>query len=77
VSAISGKQMTIAKQPNPAAAFVLREAAAAGLKIGTDGTELVLVAPLSMPRESRLCFEQALFEHQRDVIALIMAENAR
>ena len=31
------------------AQFILREAAAAGLKIGTDGTELVMVAPLKMP----------------------------
>ena len=58
------------------AQFILREAAAAGLKIGTDGTELVMVAPLKMPWDCRRSFERAIEAHQAEIIALIMAENS-
>ena len=59
------------------AQFILREAAAAGIKVGTDGTELVMVAPLKMPWEFRRSFERAIEAHQTEIIALIMAENSR
>jgi hypothetical protein len=59
------------------AQFILREAAAAGLKIGTDGTEVIMVAPLRMAWECRRSFERAIEAHQAEIIALIMAENSR
>jgi hypothetical protein len=57
------------------ATFILREAAAAGIKVGTDGTEVVMIAPLKMPHEFRRSFERAIETHQQEIIALIMAEH--
>lgn len=58
------------------AQFILREAAAAGIKVGTDGTEVIMVAPLKMPWEFRRSFERAIEAHQAEIITLIMAEHS-
>ena len=58
-------------------AFILKEAAAAGIKVGTDGSELIFYAPRGMPRESRRSFQDAIFKHYDEIIALILAENGR
>jgi hypothetical protein len=57
------------------AQFVLKAAADAGIKIGTDGTDLILAIPPRLPSEVRRSFEQAIAQHEREIIALILAEN--
>jgi hypothetical protein len=59
-----------------AARFILDEAAKLGMNIGTDGDELVILAPLRVPYPSRRSFEIALEEYRAEVIAYIVAENA-
>jgi hypothetical protein len=56
------------------AAFVLATARAAGMMIGTDGDDLLVCSPLSMPRDVREAFHRALCAHQGEIIALIMRE---
>jgi hypothetical protein len=56
-----------------AALFVLREALALGIRVGTDGDDdLLLLAPLRIPRESRRTFEHALEHYRAEVISIIM-----
>jgi hypothetical protein len=57
------------------AAFILAEAAKLDLRVGTDGTELLLVAPLRIPFASRRTFEIALENYRAEIIAQIIAEN--
>jgi hypothetical protein len=56
-----------------AAEFILREALAAGIRVGTDGKEVVMMAPLKIPIASRRTFETAILAHQDEIITLIMA----
>jgi hypothetical protein len=56
-----------------AAKFILAEARAAGIRVGTDGTEVVLRIPFA----SRRTFEIAVDEHRTEIIEIIMAENAK
>ena len=58
-----------------AARFILAEATALGMSVGTNGVELLLSAPLRVPRESRRTFEIALHEYRAEVIGIIMAEG--
>jgi len=58
------------------AVFVLREAQALGIAVGTDGTELVMLAPMRVPREVRRQFERALDKYAAEIIAVIQRENA-
>ena len=58
------------------AEFILREALAAGIRIGTDGTEVVMLAPLKIPIASRRTFETAIHAHQDEIISLILAEQS-
>jgi len=58
------------------AEFILREAAAAGIKIATDGVELILFKPREMSRESWFSFERAIIALREEIIALIEQENA-
>ena len=51
--------------------LILAEAAGLGIKIATDGTELVMLAPLRVPQATRRWFEAALAEHRAAVIAAI------
>jgi hypothetical protein len=57
------------------AAFVLETAAGAGIKLGTDGDSLAAVEPRSMPWLTWRAFEDAFFEHQHEIIRLILAER--
>jgi hypothetical protein len=57
------------------ARFILEEALRLGIKVGTDGDELAMLAPMRIPRESRLTFEQALQDYRAEIIAHIIAEN--
>ena len=57
-------------------AFILREAQALGIRVGTDGTELVMLAPMRVPREVRRQLELALDEYREEVIDLIQRENS-
>jgi hypothetical protein len=57
------------------AAFVLRAAADAGIRVGTDGKELLICPPRGMPRASYWSFRHALVEHLAEIIALIEAEE--
>ena len=59
------------------AEFVLNAAATAGIKLGTDGVELIMAVPLKMPRGSRLSFERAIAEHQQEIMRLILSETRR
>jgi hypothetical protein len=58
------------------ARFILDAALALGIRVGTDGEELVLVAPLKVPRETRRWFETKLDEFRAEVIDFIQRENA-
>jgi hypothetical protein len=57
------------------ARFILDEARALGIAVGTDGVELVMVAPLRIPRASRLTFEAAFQKSRDEIIAHILAES--
>jgi hypothetical protein len=57
--------------------FILKEAAAAGIRVGTDGDGLLLVPPRGMPHESWFSFERAIIEHQTEIIEIIRRENAK
>jgi hypothetical protein len=56
------------------ASALLHGAAAAGIKIGTDGDGLLLLKPREMSRETS--FERALAEYQKEIIRIILQENA-
>jgi len=58
-----------------AAAFILREAKALGIRVGTNGDELVMIGPLRLPHDVRRSFEAALYEYKSEVIANIMAQE--
>ena len=58
-----------------AAQFILAEAKALGIRVGTNGDELVMLAPLRIPYASRRTFEAALEAHRAEIIAHIIAEN--
>jgi hypothetical protein len=59
-----------------AARFILDETRRLGIRVGTDGAELVMVAPLKIPTASRRTFEAALDKYRAEIIAHIIAENA-
>lgn len=65
------KDLTQAPRAGAVAAFLLAEAAALGIKIGTDGTGLVMLAPGQLSRETVEWFYRRLSEHRTDVIAAI------
>jgi len=58
------------------AAFILDEATALGIHVGTDGTELVMLAPMRVPREVRVWFEKKIDEYRAEIIDFIRRENA-
>jgi len=62
---------------NQVAAFLLHEARALDIRVGTNGEELVMLAPMKIPRETRRALETAIEGYRQEVIALIMAENAK
>jgi hypothetical protein len=58
------------------ATFILAEASARGIAVATDGATLVMIAPLKMPRETRVWFETKLDELRTEVIDIIRRKNA-
>jgi hypothetical protein len=64
--------MTIAKSK---AEFILDAALAADIRVGTNGTELVMVASLRIPTAVRRSFELALEENQAEIIKCILREK--
>jgi hypothetical protein len=59
------------------AEVVLSAAGDAGIKVGTDGEELLMVTLLRVPYAIRRSFEQAIFENKREIIDHILRENRR
>jgi hypothetical protein len=58
-----------------AARFILAEAEALGMSVGTNGTELLLSAPLRIPRASCRTFEDALQAYRAEIIEIVMREG--
>lgn len=58
-----------------AARFILAEAQALGLRIGTNGCDLILAPPRSMPSESYFSFQRAIIEHRAEIIKIILREE--
>ena len=59
------------------ARFILDAAVAAGIRVGTDGDELLLAPPRGMSHESWFSFERAIIRHRVEIIKIIMRENSR
>ena len=62
-----------------AATIILNKALELGIRVGAapDGSDLILVAPLRVPRDVRRFFEIWLLDNFRDeVIDIIQRENA-
>jgi hypothetical protein len=58
--------------------FVLREALAAGLRVGTNGCDLILAPPRGMPSASYFSFQREILDHRDEVIDIILrGESAR
>jgi hypothetical protein len=53
------------------AASALAAAVEAGLKVGTDGENLLIASPLSMPGDVYFPLQRALIEYQTEIIVLI------
>jgi hypothetical protein len=58
-----------------AAAFILAEATALGIRIGPDGDDLVMLVPGRIPCASRWTFEIALENYRAEVIEIVMREG--
>jgi hypothetical protein len=58
------------------AAFILREAAALGMAVGTDGCDLIIAPPRHMPRESYFSFQRAIIAYRNEIIDLVLAKGA-
>lgn len=58
------------------AAFILDEATALGIHVGTDGTELVMLVPAKVPYETQKWFSTKLYEFREQIIDIIQRENA-
>jgi hypothetical protein len=57
------------------AAFILREAAALGMRVGTDGCDLVIAPARGMPSASYFSFQKAIIEHRDEIIDIVMREG--
>jgi hypothetical protein len=57
------------------ALFILEEAAALGIHVGTDGEDLLMIAPMRVPGDVRRWFETQLNEYRREIIAAIQRDN--
>jgi hypothetical protein len=58
-----------------AARFILDEATKLGMRVGTDGSEIILGPPRGMPHETYFCFQDAIRAHYAEVINIIMTEG--
>ena len=72
------RRLTQAPRAAVTARFIPDEATALGIRVGcdADGSELILVAPMRVPRAVRVQFEAALNEFRAEVIEIIRRENA-
>jgi hypothetical protein len=55
--------------------FILAEAAALGMHVGTNGDELMLLTPLRIPYASRRTFEIALEKYRAEIIQIVLREG--
>jgi len=58
-----------------AAHAILNKALSLGIAFGTDGDELVMLAPLKVPRDVRRWFEHWLNEFKSEAIDIILADH--
>jgi hypothetical protein len=58
-----------------AARFILAESAALGIRVGTDGCDLIIAPPRHMPRDSYFSFQRAILEHHDEVIEILLQEE--
>jgi hypothetical protein len=58
------------------ARFILREATAHGIRIGTNGCDLIIAPARGLPRASYFSFQRAIIAHRAEVIEIIMREGA-
>jgi hypothetical protein len=63
------------RAPTTAAQRALAAAVEAGLKVGTDGENLLIGSPLRMPRDVYFSLQDRLIEHRAEIIALIERER--
>ena len=73
------KELTQGAHGDVTARFILDEARALDIRIGCalDGSdELIMVAPLKVPRDVRCWFETKLNEFREQIIDLIQRKNA-
>jgi hypothetical protein len=68
--------MTMPDNKVHCAAFLLREALALGIRIGTDGNNIVVHVPRRVQTETREWFYRQLYEFKAEIIAAIQLENA-
>jgi hypothetical protein len=60
-----------------AAEAILQAALARGIRVGTDGDDLVMLVPVRVPGETRRQFESLFAEFRVEIIAAIQADAAR
>jgi hypothetical protein len=58
-----------------AARFILAECTKLGIRVGTDGTELVIGPPRGMPRETYFSFQRAIAAHRDEIIEIVWREG--
>jgi hypothetical protein len=57
------------------AAFILREADAIGMAVGTNGNDLVVAPAPGMPSASYISFRQAILAHADEIIDAILTRE--
>jgi hypothetical protein len=59
-----------------AARFILAEARKLDIRVGTNGVDdLVVLAPLRIPRATRISFEDAVNEYRAELIDIVWREG--
>ncbi len=53
------------------ARFIVTEAVAAGISIGTDGDDLLCLIPMRLPREMRVQFTRAFGKYRSEIVTLL------
>jgi hypothetical protein len=69
------QELTQAARDEAVAAFLLSEAKNLGVRVGTDGENLVTVTTRRIPAATIIALEHELVRHKQAVIAAIVAEN--
>jgi hypothetical protein len=60
------------------AKFILAECAKLGIRVGTNGTDdLLMIAPLRIPIASRRTFEEALEAYRTEIIDIVWREGTQ